>query len=358
MKRLLVFALAVALVYEPAEPLFAKGGSSFSGGGGRSSFSGGSSGRSSFSGGSSSSGGSRSSGGSSSSSGRSSFSGGSSSKPAASTPARSTFSGGSASKPSTPAASPSTFSGGSSSKPVAAANTAKTDTKPVSVSAKPAAPTFDTLATADARKAESRANYERATAPAPTYKTPKGEAKPINAKDPQVEYLRGRLDEQRWTNRYQRQTTFYHTYVGPSYMPIYYSDPYHGMFNYWLLDRSLTDMSLFIYHHQAEMDRARVRDLYAKNADLEAKVNALQKSGLKAIPTWYPDGVEPDLVYNDDYITATYNPKPRVVTHTYSGPTWGGFWFGVWVCIKWTFCIVLTLALVWLLIYLLFERRY
>ena len=59
-------------------------------------------------------------------------------------------------------------------------------------------------------------------------------------------------------------------------------------------------------------------------------------------------------------------PRPKEVSEyhyeEYDGPTWSGFWHGVWVLIKWIFYILLALALIALVFkgvsYLLFERRW
>jgi hypothetical protein len=97
---------------------------------------------------------------------------------------------------------------------------------PVSVSKKPATNTnFDKLAGEQAKKAESRANYERSEKPATTYKTASGKEAKIDPKDKEIDYLRGRLDQQKWVNRTQRETAYYAPYA--SRPMVIYSDHYH-----------------------------------------------------------------------------------------------------------------------------------
>ncbi len=369
-KNVVVLALAFCFVLEPGLVL-AKGGGSSSGGGSRSSGGGFSSSgsRSSGWGGSSSSGVRSSSGWGGSSSGssapKSSWSGSSSSS-SSSGGTKSGWGGSWSSSGSSSSGSSSGGWSGSSSKTITT-TTPRVNVQPTSVSKKPAAPSFDKVAITDAKKAESRVNYQKANEPAQTYKTPKGETKSINPKDPETDYLRGRLDESRWVNRNQRETTFYSRYSGPSYPVVTYSDPYHPMMNYWLLSQTMDTMAMFIICHEHSMEQARIRDLYARNTQLEAQVAAMRARGVKADPTWYPAGFnDPDLLYNEDYVDATYNPHPKEVTeYTYSdydGPTFDEFINGVWVLIKWIFYIAVAIFLSCLVIrlfsYLLFERRY
>lgn len=83
------------------------------------------------------------------------------------------------------------------------------------------------------------------------------------------------------------------------------------------MSQSLDTMSLWVYHHQATMDAERLKNLYASNADLKAKVEALEKQGVAKDETWSPSGVDPDLQYSDEYVDAVYNPgvKPE---HSYN----------------------------------------
>jgi hypothetical protein len=335
------------------------------GGGGGSSWGGGSSGRpsgggSSWGGGSSArpSGGGSSSGGSSSGGSNGKPSGGPASKPAPS--GGSSWGGGS--KPSgggSSSSQPRSSWGGGSSPPAKQVTTKPIEGKtPTSVSKKPAAPTYDKLAVADSKKAESRAKYEKATAPAPTYKTPKGDSKPIPTNDPEVNYLRGRLDGERWASRSARYDAYYAPYV--SRPLVLYGDPYAPYWHYRVMDMGLDIATLWMYHHMATLDAGRRDAMYAQNAELRARVAALERQGLRRDPTYTPPGVDPDVAYNDGFVNASYNPTPRTIDEYEYDDDGGGyrFWHWVWVCIKWTFYLILAVCAIYIVAYLLFNKRY
>lgn len=194
---------------------------------------------------------------------------------------------------------------------------------PAGVSKKPAAPAFNALGADAARREESRRNYEKAAAPAPTYKTPKGEARPLPPKDPEVEYLRGRLDGERWASRPRRYDDFYRPYQARP--AVVYGDPYAPMWTYFLLDKGTDVAALWLFHHSTSVDAARRDAMYAQNAELRARVAALERQGVKRDPTWQPAGVDPDLAYNDGFVTAGYNPTPKEAEEHEGGggvPAW------------------------------------
>lgn len=343
-KSFLVLVVGIGLLLTPAEAYAQKGGSN----GGRSS---------------SGWGGSPSSSGTTSKSGWGSSS--TKSTPSSSTPSTTSKSGwGGSSTKSAPSGGTASKSGwgGSSSGDVKKTTTPAAGKTPTSVSKQPVAPSFDKVAVADAKKAESRVNYEKASAPAPSYKTPKGDTKPLNPKAPETEYLRGRLDESRWVNRTQRETTFYSRYSGPSYPIVMYSDPWHPAYHYWLLDQSVHTAAMFIICH--EMEQSRINDMYRRNAKLEAEVARLRANGTKADPNWYPPSDDSDLFFNGGYVDAVYNPHPKQINHyTYSdGPTFSGFLRGIWWCIKWCFYIALAIFVGYQVFrvfsYFLFQKRY
>jgi hypothetical protein len=139
------------------------------------------------------------------------------------------------------------------------------------------------------------------------------------------------------------------------------------MMHYWLLDQTIDTMAMFIICHERDMERARISEMYRRNAQLEAQVAAMRARGVQPDPTWYPPNQDPDLFHNDNYVNATYNPRPKEVTeYTYhesgGGPTWSGFFGFIWWCIKWIFFIGLFILVCWLIFrgvsYVLFERRY
>ena len=351
MRKILGLLLAAMLVASSCGGDAEAGKPSFGGGsGGRSSFSGGS--RPSFGGGSKPS----FSGGSTPS-----FSGGG--KSAASPPK---FSGGS-----TPHTTPHTtnsptnkpaFGGGSTSPPRVVTTTPIAGRTPTSVSKKPVAESFDKLSGTEARKIESRRAYEKSTAPAPSYKTPSGTTVNINPQSKSTAYLRGRLDEAHWQTRYQRTDVFYGGYYSRYPMGVgfvYYHDYYHPYWNYWLLSQTLDVTSLWIYHHQLEMmrqDPARLNYLYSQNAELKARVAALERQGIPRDETYTPRGVDPDIMYNDGYVNAVYNPRPKEVDH-YEYDDAGESHVGT--ALLWIFVIIpVSIGLLFCLYWFVFRHRY
>ncbi|MFA9198909.1 MAG: hypothetical protein ACEQSO_05625 [Aquirufa sp.] len=208
------------------------------------------------------------------------------------------------------------------------------------------------MASNDSKKAESRANYEKASTPAQSYKTPAGKEVKIDPKDKQISYLQGRLDQQKWVNRNDRTTNFYSSYH--SRPLVVYNDCYHPYWNYWLLSQSLDTMSMWCYHHRASMDQARLSAMYAQNAGLQARVAALEAQRIPVNQTYVPPNVDPDLAYNDNYVNAAYNPQPKTVTVYEYGPDSNVGHELLWIFVY----IPLMMFGVWLVLYLLFIRTY
>jgi hypothetical protein len=130
---------------------------------------------------------------------------------------------------------------------------------------------------------------------------------------------------------------------------IVYNDPYHSFFWYWLLSRNLESQASWTYHHRYVMDQARYNDLVNRNAELAARVNQLEDSKLPRDTSFTPPGIDPDLIYADDYVDAAYNPQevnPEPASWPeigYSNPAtprevglnrvWKAIWHGVFAAI-------------------------
>jgi hypothetical protein len=180
-----------------------------------------------------------------------------------------------------------------------------------SAGSKPPAGGYDAAAGAAQRRQESKAAYTKGTQPKPTYTDPKGETRPIDPKDERIDQLRRQLDHERWVNRQERERVYFEPYY--SRPIIVYHDPYNSFFWWWLLDRDREQRALWAYHHQAVMDQARYQELLARDRALEARVRELEASKLPRDPTYTPPGIDPDLVYTDDYVDAAINPQPPPV---------------------------------------------
>jgi hypothetical protein len=214
---------------------------------------------------------------------------------------------------------------------------------------------FQSLAATEQRKAESRAAYQKATAPKESYTTPKGNTVTIKKDDARVISVRN-MPEEKWVNRETRVQTFYHSYyyhVPPTV--VHYNDPYSTFFWLWMLDRSLDDRAYWAYHHRYDMDEARYRDLLAKDRALEARIRQLEAEKKARDPNYVPPGMpDADLQYTDDFVNASINPEPK----PYTGMTAGQFFHGLWVFIKWCFYIALIIAVIWFLVWLVFYKRW
>lgn len=209
-----------------------------------------------------------------------------------------------------PSSSSKTFSSSKSFSRKSYSGTSKSySSTPKSYSAKPTS-TVDTLGGKAQIKVESRQAFNKGNAPKTTYQAG-NKTIAIDPKDTEIRNLRNKLSHEKWTNRdLRQQQTFGNYYSRPV---VVYQDPYPSFFWWWLLDRSLDERALFAYHHQSTMDQQRLRDLY-KDAELEARVRQLERQGVQKDPAYTPAGIEPDLMYSNDYVDAAYNPSPSIVS--------------------------------------------
>jgi hypothetical protein len=86
----------------------------------------------------------------------------------------------------------------------------------------------------------------------------------------------------------------------------------------WLLDRSQRDRDLWVYNHRDEMDQSRYNDLVRKDADLERRLHDLEQEGVPKDPSYTPQGVDQDLMYDDNKVQQAY-------TENEQRPEWGLF---------------------------------
>jgi hypothetical protein len=206
---------------------------------------------------------------------------------------------------------------------------------------------FDSAAAEAQRKAESRARYTKGRAPEPTYRDPEGTVHPVDPKDRRIEELRRELDRERWANRAYRE----HQYYGPYYgrPVVVYHDPYNSWFWWWLLDQNLQTRAYWAYNHRGVMDEARYRDLLARDARLEAEVRKLEAQKVPPDPAYEPPGIDPDLMYTDQYVTAAYNPQPPAPR-----PPGASLRAGLGVLVR----ALIVIAVVAFLIWLVFFKRW
>ena len=358
MKQILAVLLSVALLFQGAAPAFA--GKSYSSG--RSYSSGSSSkpsGRS-YSSGSSS----KPSGGSSYKppSSSKSYSSGSSSKPSGSsfsgskpsTPSSSgkSYSSGGSSKPSTPPVTPGSsgksYSSGSSSKPpVVTDNGSGNSRKPSSSGG------FNSGLSSAGKKQESQTRYEAATKPKDTYTSKGTDGKTvqqtIKPDSPQVQTVRRHVTHERYVTYDNRAGSFYGGFYGS---PMYYHDPFSPFLMGWIMSDAMNShqRALWMYHHQSDMDSTRYQAMLAKDAKLQAEIDLLKAQNLARDPSYIPPQMSenPDLMFNKDFVDASYNPvavEEEAASEGGSG--------GMWVVI-----ILLILVLGGVVVYYLFVKEY
>ena len=78
--------------------------------------------------------------------------------------------------------------------------------------------------------------------------------------------------------------------------------------------QSMQTQADWIYNHQANIDQARLNDMYAQNAALRAQVAAMQTQHVAVNPGYVPSGIDPDLMYSQEYVNAAVNPTEVVYT--------------------------------------------
>jgi hypothetical protein len=207
---------------------------------------------------------------------------------------------------------------------------------------RPAGGSFDSAAAAAQRREESKAAFTRGTKPRPTYTTPGGETRPLDADDKRVEEIRRDTNPGRWATREERRRE---VFPNPSPPPVViYHDPYSNWFWWWLLTQDRDTRARWAYHHQRDMDEARYRDLLAKDQQLQARIRELEAQKAPRDPTYAPPGLDPDLMYDDGFVEAAVNPQPAPPpSHRLAGTVWK---------------IVLTLAAMAFLVWLVFIKRW
>ena len=171
---------------------------------------------------------------------------------------------------------------------------------------------YDGNAAAAQKRAESKANYVRGPESKKTYTTPTGNSATINTSSGSYRQV-SNITHETYITRDVRINTFYSSgYIGVPYYSrpiIVYNDPYNSLFWYWLLDRNIEQQAMWAYCHRADMDAARYNALLARDANLAARVRALEAQKAAVDPTYVPPGVtSPDLMYTDDYVDSVVNP--------------------------------------------------
>lgn len=256
------------------------------------------------------------------------------------------------SKPSPPVAtSPSgkNYSGGSSKPPNAGGSATSGEPPP---KGKPSGSTFNSGMSTAAKKEESRQKYQAATAPKSTYTPPGPSGKPqsVKADSPQVQNVRRYVTHERYITYDNRASVFYGGYYGH---PVYYNDPFSPFLWGWIMSDAINShqRALWMYHHQYDMDSARYQAMLAKDAQLQAEIDALKTQNLARDPNYVPAQMQdnPDMMYSKEFVDASYNPVPV------AQPSSGSIFWGAMKTVFWT---LVVFGLVGVVIYFLFVKEY
>jgi hypothetical protein len=202
---------------------------------------------------------------------------------------------------------------------------------------------YDASAGALKQREASRAAYVAGQAPRSVYVDPAGQRQPINPESKVVRQLRDDLRYEQWRNREQRERQFYGSSwngwysARPAY---YYHDPFSNLFWYWLMSQSFNTQAQWAYNHRDLMDEIRYRDLLAHDGRIEQEIRNLQQQGVPPDPTHTPQAMPSDLMYDDNYVQAVYNPQPQVAR-----PAGAGFLHGLF---RFLVIVALILGLMWL----------
>jgi hypothetical protein len=244
------------------------------------------------------------------------------------------------------------FTGSRPSSPIGSAGS-RSPSKPSGSGSAKAGESYDSAASAAARRAESKNAYRNPSGrdygassvktprgksysspnyssnaptyspgdrPRSTYSDDRGRSRPLNPNDVRVGQIRNEMNSDRYYSRTTRsRNVFVNVYPVSGYPSVYYSDPYSNMFWWWLLGNhysygpswgypGYSVLDLWTYHHYNVMDRLRYQELLDHNAGLEARLRALEQRGIPRDPTWSPPGMDSDLMYTDEYVDAAVNP--------------------------------------------------
>jgi hypothetical protein len=137
-----------------------------------------------------------------------------------------------------------------------------------------------------------------------------------------------------------------HNYYAPywSRPVVVYNDNYSSLFWWWLLDQSLEDRALWVYHHRYDMDDARYRALVYQDMELENRVQQLEQRQVPVDPNYVPARMDRDLMYTDQYVNRAYATRPthtgRIIFWFIMVPTaisFGGFFIWLVFFKRWQF---------------------
>jgi len=213
----------------------------------------------------------------------------------------------------------------------------------------------------DAKRVESQKRYEAATAPKSTYTSKGADGKAvqqtIKPDSPQVQTVRRSVTHERYVTYDNRASVFYGGYYGS---PMYYHDPFSPFLMGWIMSDAINShqRAMWMYHHQpvssgGTIDDARYAEMLKKDAKLQAEIDQLKSQNVPRDPSYVPPEMadNPDLMFNKDFVDASYNPV-EVEANTPSGSSGAGTFF------FWMFIVFVVVVVGGLAVYFLFMKEY
>ncbi len=173
---------------------------------------------------------------------------------------------------------------------------------------------FDAKAGKANARDRSKQKFTRSTSKKSTFtvkdpKTGKSRAVKIDRSSASAKRFSGsNYTSDRYASRGNRQTTvIYNSYYGRSYPGSWgmYGDGLSPYFWLYMMSLNSQRQAAYLHNHGSSLDQARLNDLYAKNASLQAEVNAMK--GQPVDPNYVPEGMDKeniDLIYSDGYAQA------------------------------------------------------
>jgi hypothetical protein len=164
-----------------------------------------------------------------------------------------------------------------------------------------------------AKRAESQKIFKAATTPKSTYTSKGSDGKvvqqTIKPDSPSVQTVRKYVTHERYVTYDNRASTFYGGFYGS---PVYYHDPFSPFLMGWLFSDAINthQRALWMYNHQSDMDAARYKEMLAKDAKLQAEIDQLKAKNTPQDASYVPPEMasNPDLMYNKEFVNASYNP--------------------------------------------------
>ena len=163
-----------------------------------------------------------------------------------------------------------------------------------------------------------------------------------------MQTVRRYVTHERYVTYDNRASTFYGGYYGS---PMYYHDPFSPFLMGWIMSDALNShqRATWMYHHQSDMDQGRYAEMLRKDAKLQAEIDQLKAQNVARDPSYVPPEMKdnPDLMYNKDFVNASYNPVETPSTSSGAGT------FLSWLFVGFAFVVVGGIV-----VYFLFMKEY